>query len=110
MRYSIDLTVSSYIIIRLTCFLTRTNPSLSTATLASGELVAGETPPPKIRNVMMDRFLYHVNRNDDLACRSVSTRNSTSQSDPTVADLDQFMREKACFAARILVKEEQRRN
>lgn len=91
-------------------FLLRNGPPLSTATLASGEPVAGENPPPQITGVMMDRFLYHVNRNDDLSCRNTSTQANTPQSDVTVADLDQFITEKACFTARVTVKEEQRRN
>lgn len=72
--------------------------------------MAGENPPPRIPSAVLNNFLYHVNRIDDLTCRRVSTRVNTQQSDFTVAHLDQYITEKTCFTVRAMIKQEQMQN
>lgn len=71
--------------------------------------MAGDCPPARIADVMLNSFLHHVNRIDDLTCREFSALVDARKPDFTVADLHQYMNEKTCPIVRAMVRQEQMR-
>lgn len=53
---------------------------------------------------MLNSFLHHLTRVEDLICDDEFHINP-QRSNLTVTDLDRFMKEKTCAAAKLVVKE-----